>query len=235
MDEEESALVFEQLTPLIDHLIGEAASMRFIRNLTILRKPPEDGGFLLSELPERIAALEPRAKNYTHRDIAEERLDYWLKPEKEAEINFDIRFGWTAAPISSIVTVLVNLRLLMCFIGRALRLILLFERAAAVSPEAAEALDRTIIADFRGMLSETAPGAASVVGEAFSERRCYVEVMLWDSDRVFEAVQNWSSQASNVRAAAFRSYRRSAGILFFKSADRSKNASDAGDAADEVS
>lgn len=85
------------------------------------------------------------------------------------------------------------------------------------------------------MLSETAPGAASVVGEAFSERRCYVEVMLWDSDRVFEAVQNWSSQASNVRAAAFRSYRRSAGILFFKSADRSKNASDAGDAADEVS
>lgn len=98
MDEEESAPVFEQLTLLIDHLIGEAASMRFIRNLTILRKPPEDGGFLLSELPERIAALEPRAKNYTHRDIVEERLDYWLKPEKEAEINFDIRFGWTAAP-----------------------------------------------------------------------------------------------------------------------------------------
>lgn len=84
------------------------------------------------------------------------------------------------------------------------------------------------------MLSETAPGAASVVGEAFSEKRCYVEVMLWDSDRVFEAVQNWSSQASNVRAAAFRSYRRPAGILFFKSADRSKNASDAGDAADEA-
>ena len=56
LDEEESAPVFEQLTLLIDHLIGEAASMRFIRNLTILRKPPEDGGFLLSELPERIAA-----------------------------------------------------------------------------------------------------------------------------------------------------------------------------------
>mgnify|MGYP000768266558 FL=1 len=109
-----------------------------------------------------------------------------------------------------------------------------FERAAAVSPEAAEALDRTIIADFRGMLSETAPGAASVVGEAFSERRCYAEVMLWDSDRVFEAVQNWSTQASNVRTAAFRSYRRPAGILFFKSGDRSKNASDAGDAADEA-
>ena len=88
LDEEESAPVFEQLTLLIDHLIGEAASMRFIRNLTILRKAPEDGGFLLSELSERIAALEPRAKNYTHRDIAEERLEYWLKPEKEAEINF---------------------------------------------------------------------------------------------------------------------------------------------------
>lgn len=236
LDEEESAPVFEQLTLLIDHLIGEAASMRFIRDLTILRKPPEDGGFLLSELPERIAALEPRAKNYTHRDIAEERLDYWLKPEKEAEINFDIRFGWTAAPYfinsyrsgeSEVVDVLHRQGIAVGFF--------FFERAAAVSPEAAEALDRTIIADFRGMLSETAPGAASVVGEAFSERRCYVEVMLWDSDRVFEAVQNWSSQASNVRAAAFRSYRRSAGILFFKSADRSKNASDAGDAADEVS
>lgn len=235
LDEEESAPVFEQLTLLIDHLIGEAASMRFIRNLTILRKPPEDGGFLLSELPERIAALEPRAKNYTHRDIADERLDYWLKPEKEAEINFDIRFGWTAAPYfinsyrsgeSEVVDVLHRQGIAVGFF--------FFERAAAVSPEAAEALDRAIIADFRGMLSETAPGAASVVGEAFSERRCYVEVMLWDSDRVFEAVQNWSSQASNVRAAAFRSYRRPAGILFFKSADRSKNASDAGDIADEA-
>ena len=235
LDEEESAPVFEQLTLLIDHLIGEAASMRFIRNLTILRKAPEDGGFLLSELSERIAALEPRAKNYTHRDIAEERLEYWLKPEKEAEINFDIRFGWTAAPYfingyrsgeSEVVDVLHRQGIAVGFF--------FFERAAAVSPEAAEALDRTIIADFRGMLSETAPGAASVVGEAFSEKRCYAEVMLWDSDRVFEAVQNWSSQASNVRAAAFRSYRRPAGILFFKSEDRSKNAPDAGDAADEA-
>lgn len=140
--------------------------MRFYPD-DILRKPPEDGGFLLSELPERDCGAGASGKELYHRDIGRGTARYWLKPEKRPNSILISALDGLPLPISSIVTVRMNLRLLMCTsIGGALRLDSSFrtcgdgfsgrlpkrwiERSLQISGHAAETLE-----------------AASVVGENF--------------------------------------------------------------------
>ena len=218
-EESESGPVFRTLTLLIDHLVGEAASARFISAVTLLRRPPAGEAFPILELAARLAAREPRAANWTYEDGRNERLEYWLKPKRGAEApGTDIRFGETTAAaflngLRSGDPTVVNT---LAQKGAAAGLVY-FERRETPDPEAAEALHRKLLTDLRALLADM-PNAATVTGEAFSDRRSYLEVVLWDARAVFARLNAYAGTLGDeAPVLAFRSFHPKAGILFFRS------------------
>lgn len=226
----ESDPVFRTLSLLIDHLVGEAASARFISAITLLRRPPTGEVFPLFELREKLAAREPRAAHWTYEDVRNERLEYWLKPKPEAQSpGTDIRFGETsAAPLlnglrSGDPTVMNTLTQKGAAAG-----LLYFERSGTPDPEAAEALHKELLTALKALLAD-APNESSVTGEAFSVRRSYLEVVLWDARAVFTRLNAYAKTLGDeAPVLAFRSFHPKAGILFFRSPGEMSGAAPAG-------
>lgn len=233
LEESESGPVFRTLTLLIDHLVGEAVSARFISAVSLLRRPPEGEVFRLFELPERLAALEPRAAHWTYEDVRRERLEYWLKPKPGAvSPGTDIRYGATTA-----AALLNGLRsgdpTVVNALGRqgAAAGLVYFERRERSDPEAAEALHRKLLADLRNVIDEV-PNEVTVTGAAFSDRRSYLELVLWDAQAAFSRINAYAKTLGDeAPVLAFRSFHPKAGILFFRSPEIAAAAGEAPDGA----
>lgn len=224
LKEEESDRVFAVLEELVDHLVGEAVAMRFLPRLAIRRRGPIEDGFSIFELPERLLLAQPRAAGWTARKDVEERYEYWSKPGAgERGLRSDIRRGWTRAP--ALVSDLNE--------GDPASANGLHQLGAAAGffyfelwegkGEAAAAELEALLVRFRSQLSEVS-GEAVFVGEAFSERRAYQDVILWDPNDAFVFAEAFEKTLEKrVAVFGFRSFHPQAGILFFRTGEAAEN------------
>lgn len=218
LKEEESDRVFAVLEELVDHLVGEAVAMRFLPRLAVRRRRPIEDGFSIFELPERLLLAQPRAAGWTARNDVEERYEYWSRPgARESGLRSDIRSGWTRAP--ALVSDLNeddpassnSLHQLGAAAG-----FFYFELGADGKPEEAAARLEALLVRFRRRLAEVSREVA-VVGEAFSERRAYQDVILWDPNDIFVRAEAFEKTLErSVAVFGFRSFHPQAGILFFR-------------------
>ena len=97
---EDASSCFAGLAALFDAAVGEAARLRWLDAMTLLRRPLLEPGLKLWELPDFLHAHAPESEGYRLAEYAAFRADYMLKPNADPDIDllFDIFEGDTICP-----------------------------------------------------------------------------------------------------------------------------------------
>lgn len=217
ISEEDAPAIFEDLGTMIEDAVGEAVSMRLVRGISIMKAKRGEPGIRMNELARWFHEHVPMSADFDMRLVIREKLEFWLKPDPRAlELYFDIGPGFTQCAAFMNEYRADEAEALDAFqrIGAAAGFFA-FEFAPDLDREARDEAERRAIADFKAAMAEF-PEEGLVCGEAQSQDRAYVEVMLWDSRVFLSRAAAWLERYPGIERALFRTWRRRAGNVILK-------------------
>lgn len=218
-DEKAAQAWFRRLQLVLDHLLGEAAVMRWVRGIGILRRPPDEPGLPLLELPRRFAECFPGAADLTLADIAEERVEYWLKPieDPEADLYWDVGEGWTSLPaLMNGYRDLENGEVERYARQGAAAGFFFFEGFDGVDARERSERAKAFLEDFRCALAAEAGGSHFFCGLGVGLHRFYADVCIWNLHPLMEAAQAFLERHPEIRRAGWHTFRRAAGSVMLR-------------------
>lgn len=220
---EEAEPFFARLMPLLDQAIGEAVAMRWIAGLSISLVKPEDGeGVLLKDLRQRFIELVPEAADFSMKDLAQARLDYWLKPveEPDADLYLDVGEGYTLCSVLMNAYRDINDAPIDALARQGIAAgFFYFEGFKSLSPEARWDAAKSFLTELKASLEAAHGAQMRICGAAVGRYRFYLDLYAWTLPPVLEAVNAFLEGKPEIEKAGFHTYRRTAGSLILKSAD----------------
>ncbi|WP_297612669.1 tetratricopeptide repeat protein [uncultured Sutterella sp.] len=217
ISQEDAPAIFEDLGTMIEDAVGEAASMRLVRGISIMKAKRDEPGIRMNDLARWFHEHIPTSKDFDMRQLIREKLEFWLKPDPRAqELYFDIGPGFTQCAVFMNEYRADEAEAIDAFqrIGAAAGF-LAFEFAPDLDREARDEAERRAIADFKAAMAEFSEEGI-ICGEAQSKERAYVEVMLWDSRVFLSRAAAWLEGYPAIERALFRTWRRRAGNVILK-------------------
>lgn len=236
---EEASALFPSISELLSRAIGEAACMRWIRGIAVIKQPLDEPAMRLAELPKWLQEKDPDFEKLTLEALARMRIDYWLKPSPNpnADLRFDAGRAWTLCPG------LINgyrggaaddadlLQRQGAFAG-----FFAIEPAAPLSGEAREKEMTDLLCGLEGALEgihapaadepeASDPAGTLLFGQAWGERFAYADYFFWTLHPALQAALNWARDEPRVKSLRFHSFRRQAGTVLLKAAPISSDGS----------
>lgn len=216
---EEAAPLFPSLSELLSRTIGEAAAMRWIRGISIVKHPVLEPAMKLADLPAWLAEKAPGFEKLSLEELARIRIDYWLKPSSSPnpDLRFDAGSAWTLCPglVNGYRSATTDdtdlLQRQGAFAG-----FFALEPVAALEGEADYEEKKQLLQALEEALASVMPNAAQLFGEAFGTRFGYADYFFWELHPALKAVMAWAEKESGVKSLRFHSFRRQAGTVILK-------------------
>lgn len=213
---EEENKIYWALTTLIDQVIGEIASMKYIEFFDVLETPKEEPSVLLSELPEKLKGMGMEL-SVDAEAFLESYTGYSCKPDEnpEADWRMDVIAGST-----NCVPIISDYLSGDCYYMDRLH------ADGAVAGFICYPLDGFTgenrsqqIFDFRekveDMIIDECGDAAVFIGGATGIYSSYVDFIAWDLKAVLDTAKRFFEN-TDIPCAAFHVFRRDCGMVLLK-------------------
>ncbi len=217
LEETEAWPVMREINALLDHVVGEAARIRWLdRSLTLCRLPPDGEGLRISEFADYFFEAQPEARQFTLTELAATPIEWWMKPSEDpdADLYLDLCQGRSYCR-----TLVDHYRA-----GSPAAMESLRSKGASagffffrLKDNAFEAMEQAI-SDFEMELTVSAPAEAfTLVGRGLGKRYAYVECFVWEIDPLLAAANVFFAEREDVLLAGFHTFLRESGTVEIKS------------------